>query len=395
MAKPKVRAGIIGAGFSARFHHEAAMRTPGIDVEVVGVHARAGGRVEAYAADHDLTIYERLEPLLEAVDIVHVCTPPATHEAITISALAHDVCPIVEKPFTGWFGDGSPDFRIQDVTMEQARDGALASIRRMLVAEDQSKARIFYAENWVYAPAIQKEREVIEKTGAQILWIHGEEAHSGSHAPSYGDWHVNGGGALIGKGVHPMTAALYLKRVEGRARLGQPIRPKTITARTHDLTRIEGYVDAGHIRTDYRDVEDFSMSHITFEDNTIATVFASEIVLGGIHNWLEVNANNHRVRCHLNPNNAMRAYVPDGSVLDDVYVVEKTETKQGWSSMAPDEDFMHGFPQEIEAFYRAVATGEPAESDSALGADTIATVYSGYLSAERGGAEVEIPDIMG
>ena len=26
-----------------------------------------------------------------------------------------------------------------------------------------------YAENWVYAPAIQKERELIEKTGAQTV----------------------------------------------------------------------------------------------------------------------------------------------------------------------------------------------------------------------------------
>ena len=33
-------------------------------------------------------------------------------------------------------------------------------------------------------------------------------------------------GVLIGKGCHPLTAALYLKRVEGRARDGNPIRPK-------------------------------------------------------------------------------------------------------------------------------------------------------------------------
>ena len=52
----------------------------------------------------------------------------------------------------------------------------------MLEAERQSKGRLLYAENWVYAPSIQKEREILEKTGGQILWIHGEEAHSGSHS---------------------------------------------------------------------------------------------------------------------------------------------------------------------------------------------------------------------
>ena len=45
-----------------------------------------------------------------------------------------------------------------------------------------------YAENWVYAPAVQKEREIVVKTGAQILRMIGEESHSGSHSPSYGIW---------------------------------------------------------------------------------------------------------------------------------------------------------------------------------------------------------------
>ncbi len=92
--------------------------------------------------------------------------------------------------------------------MTDAKSGALDSIRRMLAAEATSKGSILYAENWVYAPAIQKEREVIEKTEAQILWLHGEEAHSGSHAQAYGHWRLNGGGAMIGKGMLTASGAL-------------------------------------------------------------------------------------------------------------------------------------------------------------------------------------------
>ena len=77
-------------------------------------------------------------------------------------------------------------------------DGAMASVRRL--AEAASDGHILYAENWVYAPSIRKECEIIRKTGAQILWMHGEEAHHGSHAHFYGFWKHNGGGALIGKG---------------------------------------------------------------------------------------------------------------------------------------------------------------------------------------------------
>ena len=60
------------------------------------------------------------------------------------------------------------------------------------------------------------------------------------------------------------------------------------------------------------------------------------------------------------------------------------------TSSPPDEDFTHGFPQEVEAFYRTVVYGDPVESDSQLAADTISTVYSRYLSAEQEGAQVTV-----
>jgi len=132
------------------------------------------------------------------------------------------------------------------------------------------------------------------------------------------------------------------------------------------------------------------MMHVVFEDDCVATVFASDIILGGIHNWLEVAANNHRTLCNINPNTSMQVYNPRHANFEDVYTVEKIEQKQGWTDMPPDEDWFTGYPQEIEAFYRTVAYGEPVESDSALAADTISTIYSAYLSAERKGAEVDV-----
>jgi hypothetical protein len=58
--------------------------------------------------------------------------------------------------------------------------------------------------------------------------------------------------------------------------------------------------------------------------------------------------------------------------------------------MSPDEDWMTGYPQEIEAFYRTIAYGEEPESDSLLAADSISTIYSAYLSAQREGAAVKV-----
>jgi predicted dehydrogenase len=390
MKKKTVRAGIVGAGFSARFHFESLRRVHGTNVEVVGVHALDGDQARAYASERDITAFDSLDALLDEVDVVHVCVLVAGHEDVAVAALRRDKHAIVEKPLTGYLGDGTKSFHGDTFPKEDALREGLASVERMLDAEKASKGRILYAENWVYAPAIQREREVIEKTGAQILWMHGEEAHSGSHNPTYAHWKHSGGGVMIGKGCHPLTAALYLKRVEGRARDGKPIRPKAVSARTHALTRLENFRDEGHIRRDYHDIDDFSMMHVVFEDNTLATVFASDIILGGIHNWLEVAANNHRTLCNINPNTAMQVYNPVDANFSDIYTVEKTGTKQGWTNMPPDEDWFTGYPQEIEAFYRTIAYGDPLESDSILGADTISTIYSAYVSAERKGAEVPV-----
>jgi predicted dehydrogenase len=388
--KPKIRSGIVGSGFAANLHYEGIERVYGVEVDLVGVFSPTEAHARRFAETRGLITFASLNALLDDVEVVHICASPAAHEAVSVAALKRGVHAVVEKPLTGWFGDGNADFDAGGASMQRARDGALASVDRILEAEAKSKAMILYAENWVYAPAIQKEREIIEKTGAQVLWMHGEESHSGSHSKAYGFWCLNGGGALIGKAVHPLTAALYLKRVEGRARNGRPIRPAAVSARTHSITRLAAFTDRGFLRTDYHDVEDFSATHVVFEDGTIADIFASEIVMGGIHNWLEVMANNHRAVCNINPNTAMQTYNPAEEQFRNVYVVEKIGTKQGWAPTAPDEDFITGFPQEIEAFYRAAALGERPESDGRLAADCISTVYSAYLSAERKGAEVAI-----
>jgi len=401
--KKTIRTGIVGAGFAATFHFESLRKVHGTNVEVEGVFAIDTEQAASYAKERGIKAYDDLEKLIDKVDVIHVCTPPVAHEPVAAAALQHDKFAIVEKPFTGYFGDGSPDFNGDSFPRQDALDHALASIERMLEAEKKSRGRILYAENWVYAPSIQKEREIIEKTGAQILWIHGEEAHSGSHASTYGFWKFSGGGAMIGKGCHPLTAALYLKRVEGNTRNGRPIRPEAVSARTAALTRLPaegglgpvqgfalGFEDKGHIRADYHDIEDFSIMHVTFEDGTIADIFASDIILGGIHNWLQIAANNHRTICNINPNTAMQTYNPVDAYFKDIYVVEKTGTKQGWSNPSPDEDWFTGYPQEMEAFYRTIAYGEPVESNSSLAADAVSTIYSAYVSAEKLGAEVPI-----
>lgn len=388
--KQTIRSGILGAGFAGSFHFDALRRVHGVEIEIAGIYDLNEGRAGVFAEERDIKAFRSADELIADADVIHVCVPVAAHEKMAVKALEQDKSVILEKPMVGYCGDGSADFNGESFSRQAAIDSVRESLRNLLDAEKRSEGRILYAENWVYAPAVQKEREVIEKTKGQILWMHGEEAHSGSHSPAYGEWRFSGGGSMIGKGCHPLSAALYLKRIEGIASTGHPVRPKTVSARTHAITRQPAFRDAGHIRSDYKDVEDLSFMHTVFEDGTVADIIASELVLGGIHNWIEVCANNHRTVCNINPNTAMLTYNPVETNFKDIYTVEKGGSKQGWAFTSPDEDWLTGYPQELEAFYRAVAYGGPVDSDSALGADCILTIYSAYLSAERNGQEVEV-----
>jgi len=391
MAKP-IRVGIVGARFAARFHLEGYRRVYGVPVEVVGVTSRSPESAEVFAREHGIKACATLEELCEAVDVIDLCTPPSTHESLARAALARGKHVVIEKPFTGYYGpDDATDFRGNTFSKEIMRREAMTSCERILQAAREASKKICYAENWVYAPAIQKEREILEKSGGQVLWLIGDESHSGSHSPYYGIWRFSGGGSLVGKGCHPLSAALYLKRAEGEAREGQPIRPATVSARTHEITRHANFHDAGFLRTGYEDVEDYGQMHVTFADGTVADIFASELVLGGVHNWLEVFASNHRTRCNLNPTDALETYNPQEALLKDVYVVEKLGTKQGWSRPAPDESWQHGYPQEFQDFMESIYYDREPLSGSVLARDTIAVLYSAYVSAERHGAELEIP----
>jgi len=385
-----IRIGLVGARFAARFHLQAFRRVYGVPLEVVGVTSRSAESSQALGKAEGIKAFASFEELCDAVDVVDLCTPGSTHEPLAVAAFARGKHVIIEKPFTGYYGPGTDDFRGNTFSKEIMLRESLASCDRILAAAGASGKQLGYAENWVYAPSIAKEREILQKSGGQILWMIGDESHSGSHSPYYGMWKFSGGGSLVGKACHPLSAILHLKRVEGEARDGRPIRPASVSARTHEITRLKNFRDAGYLRTTYDDIEDYGLMHVTFEDGTVGDVFSTELVLGGVHNWLEIFANNHRTRCNLNPIDALETYNPREELLKDVYVAEKLGTKQGWSKPAPDEDWQHGYPQEFRDFIVSFAADRSPLSSGKLARDTIAVLYGAYLSAERRGAEVEL-----
>lgn len=379
-----IRVGIAGTGFAGKFHRE---NLPESGVEVAGVtSARAESR-EAFAEKYHVRAFASVEEMLPEIDVLDICTPPSSHGQYILAAAAAGKHVIVEKPLTGFYG--SPD--------HYSKTDMLAA-----VVEEAEKLRtavrgagiiLGYAENFVYAPSIQKEREIVEKTKAQILRMTGEESHSGSHSPVYGIWSVQGGGSLIAKGCHPLGAILYLKRKEGLARTGRPVRPAAVSARTHSITRLPGFEDKGFLRTRYQDTEDYALLHVVFDDGMVADVTCSELVMGGIYDFVEVFANNHRTRCRMSPVNVLDVYSPKHEQFKDVYLVEKINSNEGWIPASPDEGWSLGYGRELRNFLDSIRSGRAPESDLDLAIDTTLTLYAGYVSAEEKGREVDVPGL--
>jgi predicted dehydrogenase len=377
-----LRIGIAGSGFAAKFHFD---NFPESGVEIAGVtSARAESR-EAFARERGIRAFASVEEMLPEIDALDICTPPSSHSDYILAAAAAGKHVIVEKPLTGVFA--APD----KVSKREMLDRLIGELRRIRGAVAKAGITLGYAENFVYAPSIQKEREIAEKTRAQILRLVGEESHNGSHSPVYGIWEIQGGGAMIAKGCHPLGAILYLKRKEGLARLGCPIRPAAVSARTHRITEIPGFEDKGFIRRGYKDCEDYSMMHVIFDDGTIADVIASDLVMGGIYDFVEVFANNHRTRCRMSPVNVLDVYNPRHEQFKDLYLVEKISSNEGWIPASPEEGWSLGYGKELHDFVRAIRGEKQPESDIELANDIMLTIYAGYVSADEKGREAEIP----
>ena len=378
----RLRVGIVGAGFVARLHAHAWRRVAGIDVELVAVAAAHEERARVLASTHAIA---RVLPSADAVfadahvDVVDLCVPNHLHAPFALAALDAGKHVVVEKPLTGRF---APRAELEPAAM---LDEAVAQADAIVAAAARARRLCCYAENWVYAPPFTKAAALLAESGGAILRIQAEESHSGTHAEPNKHWVTAGGGALLGKGCHPLGAALCLKRDEGLRRDGRAITPSAVVAETRTLTTTPAFgARPTPIRTGYEDVEDFGILVCTFSDGTIAEIVGADTTLGGVRNRLTAFATNVVVEANLNPNSAVRAYAPDADVLAGAYLNEKLETHAGWTQPSPDEDWMQGYPAEMQDFAEAIVHQREPRSDARLGRDVLAVIYGAYLAAATG-----------
>jgi len=396
----RVRVGIGGCGFVAHIHVNALSRVAGIEVEIAGIASRTKERVESFAKQCGINnCYTDYRYLLDSkdIDVIDVCVPNILHEKVCIeTAMAgkHIIC---EKPLTGYFGKDLAE-TVENVgktiPKRQMYVRAMESAQKIVQEAKSNEVKLCYAENYVYAPELTKAKRLIGASKGTILDIRAEESHSGSHAAYAKKWKLAGGGSLLRLGSHPLGAAIHLKHFEGLMTEGKPIKVKSVTAEIGNLTKTPSFLKESKkwLVSDWEDVEDWSAVFLTFEDGTKATVFANDVTLGGVVNTVTVQLSNSVVKCNLSGGGACQAYAPAPEIFSEEYLTEKLETRAGWSFPAPDEDWMRGYPQEMQDFMESVCSDRDPISDGELGKEVVRVAYAGYIAAEEG-RKVEISEL--
>src|SRR5690348_3787766 len=364
----------------------AYRRVYGVDVEVRAVAAR-GDQVVAFAKHHGIpATYRSFNELIadRDIDVIDICTPPNLHAGMIVEAMRAGKHVICEKPFAGYFGRSGDQEPIGKYVRKSLMYERVMEEMENTAAAIKASGKLFmYAEDWVYAPAVSKMVEVLNATKDKILFMKAEESHSGSHAAHAAQWAMTGGGSLIRMGCHPLSAVLYLKQVEAKAR-GETIGVASVTCDVGNVTACLRPDERAVLKANPVDVEDWGTLTATFSDGTKATVFSGDMILGGVRNLIETYTSSGSLFANITPNTHMMSYQTSEEKLASVYITEKVDRKTGWQYVCLEEEWTRGYTQEIQDFIECVATGRQPLSGLALAYETIKVNYAGYWAAEDG-----------
>lgn len=386
MKKSVVTIGTVGAGYAAYLHGNGYEKVSGISVRlktVCDLNLDLAKKVqERYGYEQTSCDYRELlaDPEIDVIDIV---LPPFLHTKIAMEAMEAGKHVICEKPLTGYFGNPGQENIGTTVRKSEMYRQCLEEMDLLKEVVERTGKKFMYAENFVYATPVQKAAEIIRAKKTKLLFMKGEESLKGSSSPVAGKWNKTGGGTLMRTGTHPMGGMLWLKQQEANAR-GENITIQSVSCDVGCATQCLTEEEHRHISARPEDVEDYGIISVTFSDGTKALCIASDTVLGGTKNYIEVYGNNAVLNCNITPTDLLNTYflVEDG--LEDVNISEMLPRKLGWNKAFVSDEMIRGYIGELQDFVETVAYDREPTSNFTLAYDVTKVLYAAYQSAEEG-----------
>lgn len=369
-----VTVAIIGAGRATELHMGGYRKVYGVGVRLKYIFDALTEKAEAAKEQYGIEqVAESLDQILAdgEVDVVDICTPPFTHKDLIIRGLSAGKHVICEKPLCGYFGKGETDKKVMLDAVEKELNELECAIRA-------SDKQFMYAENFLYAPSIEKAADIIRAKKSKILYAKGEESLAGSSSPVAGYWEKSGGGTLMRVGCHPLAAILWLKKLHDPT-----VHVTDVVADVDRITDSLTDYEHRHIKAAPVDVEDHATVALTFSDRTKAVIMACDSRLGGSKNYVELYCNDTAITCNLTMHDAMATYLLDEDGMDKVEISEMLATKCGWNNPFVSDEILRGYQGEMQDFMEAAAENRPARSGFDVAAETVRTIYRAYAAAQK------------
>lgn len=340
----ELKIGVIGAKFAGSFHVECWETISGSDIVAI---ADIDDKVredfcKRYSIPRGYNDYHKLldDP---DIDLVDICVPNFLHAEIAVAAMQAGKNVVCEKPFATSLKDGE----------------------QILEAQIKTGCRYFYAEDWIFAPALVRAKNIIAEGGiGKPLYFRGKESHFGSHSPFAQKIRYCGGGCVIHLAVHPIGFFHHL--------LGKPA---TV------MGKCSGGGSDNIIHKGFEG-EDWGIGILTYSDGTEVVVEGNYITRGGMADFVEIYGDSGVIKADLTLGSPLSVFSTEGYG----YAVEKADFTHGWTRPAIDEHQSLGYKDEL-AHFKACALGEAEQIKGTMAEDgfqVLRIIDAIYRSNEEG-----------
>lgn len=346
MAK-KIRVGIAGSKFAATLHAESYGRLA--EVEVVAAADPSVEDREDFRKRYGIAAgYDDCRQMLarERLDLVSVCVPNYLHKEVVLACAEGGCAVVCEKPLATSVEDG----------------------RAMVAGCREAGVPLFYAEDWFFAPALRRARQIIDEGGiGRVLYVRAKETHSGSHSIYAQRAEYCGGGAMIHLGVHPLGWVMGL--------VAEPVAEVRAAATGGGESNLRHHDYTG---------EDWAVALVEFAGGSRATIEGNYVTVGGMDDVVEIYGSEGVIKVDLTFGSPLRVYSRGGFG----YAVEKADFTHGWTRPAVDEFESLGYVGELAEFVACLREDRdaPAGLRGEDGLAVLKVIFAIYESARSGKA---------
>ncbi len=389
MMAPAQRLGIgfVGSGFVTRFHIRSMVGVRDADVRGIWsptfAHAGEAAQMARELGVGEARPYRRLRDLVTAPDIdaIWICGPNYARLEVV-----QEIVDVVRS------GAG----QLIGLTCEKPLARTVAEAHHLVRLVEGAGLLHGYLENQVFAPAVQRGKEILWRRGAALTGrpylARAAEEHSGPHRPWFWQGKKQGGGVLNDMMCHSLEAARFLLTAPGAPR--HSLRPISVSAQIASLkwTRPDYAKRLQQMmHVDYRrsPAEDFARATILYEDADrnpliVEATTSWSFVGPGLRLSMELLGPEYSLSINTlqSPLTVFFSRQVRGEAGEDM--VEKQNADIGWMPVVEDEAAAYGYTEENRHMVRKFLLNEMPDENWHDGLNVVELLMTCYMAAEQG-----------